>query len=260
MKQTLFAFLVLVLISSCSNNKKEATAVKNNDWTNLHLKGMVKSLEGTSYTPDSTGKIGEMDSCCIETMQMDDKGYNTMSQTKDSKGNIKSETTITRYEGGQVKEVVTIANGKKTNSFSIDIDKDGKYTGARGYDSAGKMLSYYTDLTEDDYGAVTGGIEHHADSSLKSSFKAENNKGMQVNATAKDSAGNVTSTYKADLDDKGNIVRETTTFVVNGTSTTTITTYKYDNFDDQGNWMQRTAVNEKGKATKVVKRKYEYYK
>jgi len=260
MKQTLFTFFILVLVSSCSNNKKETTAVKNNDWTNQHLKGMVKSIEGTSYTPDSTGKIGEMDSCCIEMMQFDDKGYNTMTQSKDSKGNIKSETTITHYDGGQVKEFVTMANGKKANSFSIDIDKDGKYTGARSYDSASKMMGYYTDLTEDDYGAVTGGIEHHADSSLKSSFKADYNKGMQVNATGKDSAGNVTSTYKADLDDKGNIVRETTTNVINGTSTTTITTYKYDNYDDQGNWTQRTTLNEKGKATKVGKRKYEYYK
>lgn len=260
MKKILLALTIGAFLFSCSNKKTETEAAKNSDWTNQHLKGKVQSYEETSYTPDSTGKIGAMDSCCVDIEQYDAKGYGTSSQNKDSKGALKNETSISHYDGGQVKEFVTMENGKKSSSFSIDIDKDGKYTGARAYDSAGKLTSFYTDLKEDDYGAVTSGIEHKPDSSVKSSFTAEYDKGMQVSSTGKDSSGKVTFSFKAELNDKGDLAKRTTTNVGKDSTTTTVTTYKYDSYDDQGNWTQRTTYNDKGKATKVVKRAYTYYK
>jgi hypothetical protein len=260
MKKVFLIISTTLVLVSCSNDKKETSVAKNSDLTGQHLAGNVKTFEETSYTPDSTGKTGAMDSCCIESSQFDDKGYNTSTQSKDSKGNVKNETTISHYDGGQAKDIVTMSNGKKTSTFSIEINKDGKYSGAKIYDSAGKMTSYYTDLTEDDYGAVTSASEHKADSSAKSFFNAEYNKGLQVNSTGKDSSGKVTFTYKAELDDKGNISKTTTTSVTKDSTTTTVLTFKYDSFDTEGNWTQRTTYNDKGKATKVVKRAYTYYK
>ncbi len=43
-------------------------------------------------------------------------------------------------------------------------------------------------------------------------------------------------------------------------TTTTTTKYKYDSFDDQGNWTQRTISDEKGKITKILKREITYFK
>ena len=260
MKKILLALAIGAFLFSCSNKKTETEVAKNSDWTNEHLKGKVQSYEETSYTPDSTGKIGAMDSCCVETRNYDEKGYSSTSQSKDSKGTLTSETTISHYDGGQVKEFVSMEKGKKASSFSIDIDKDGKYSGARAYDSTGKLTSFYTDLKEDDYGAVTTGIEHKPDSSVKSSFTAEYDKGLQISSTGKDSSGKVTFSYKAELNDKGDIAKSTATNVGKDSTTTKVTTYKYDSYDDAGNWTQRTAYDDKGKATKVVKRTYTYYK
>jgi inorganic pyrophosphatase len=43
-------------------------------------------------------------------------------------------------------------------------------------------------------------------------------------------------------------------------TTTKTTTFKYDSYDEQGNWTQRTTFDDKGKATKVIKRTHTYYK
>lgn len=147
-------------IVSCNNSTNETTVAKNSDWTIQNLKGMVKSIEETSYTPDSTGKIGAMDSCCITTDQYGEKGYITSSGKKDSKGNTGESTIMTHYDKGQMKSIANSKTGKMTGGFEIDIDKDGKYSGARELDSAGKATFYYTGLTEDEYGAVTSGTRH----------------------------------------------------------------------------------------------------
>lgn len=260
MRKLLLTLIMGYLLVSCSTKNKETESAKNSDWTTQNLKGKVQSLEESSYTPDSAGKIDAMDSCCTYVQQFDEKGYNTSSSTKDSKGTVKDETTISHYDGGQAKEVVTMSNGKKTSSFSIQIDKDGKYSGAKAFDSAGKLISFYTNLKEDDYGAVTNGVEHKADSSIKSSFTSEYNKGMQVSTIGKDSSGKVTYTFKSELNDKRDIAKSTSTNTTKDSTTTKVLTYKYDSYDDEGNWTQRTTFNDKGKATKVVKRTYTYYK
>lgn len=36
--------------------------------------------------------------------------------------------------------------------------------------------------------------------------------------------------------------------------------YKYDSFDDKGNWTQRTQSDENGKPEKITKREITYYK
>lgn len=249
------------ILVSCKDSKKETTAVvKNNDWTSQNLKGMVKSTEQTTYTPDSAGKTGEMDSCCIVTEEYDDKGYTTSSTRKDSKGNNGETTTMTRYEKGQMKAVTYSKSGKNTGGMEIDIDKDGKYSGARELDSAGKLLFYYTGITEDEYGAVTSGTRHKPDSSVFGTFKNEYKNGIQVGNSYTDSSGKEMSSSKSELNDKGDVVKTTETNAGKDSTTTTVTTYTYDSWDEQGNWTQRTTYNDKGKATKVTKRTLTYYK
>lgn len=260
MKKLLLLLLTGMILVSCKDSKKETDVIKNNDWTSQNLKGMVKSTEQSTYTPDSTGKTGEMDSCCIVTEEYDDKGYTTSSTRKDSKGNAGETTTMTRYEKGQVKTVTYSKSGKTTGGMEIDIDKEGKYSGARELDSAGKLLYYYTDITEDEYGQVTSGTRHKADSSVFGRFKNEFVKGIQVGNSYTDSTGKVTYSSKSELNDKGDVVKTTETNAGKDSTTTTVTTYTYDSMDEQGNWTQRTSYNDKGKAIKVTKRTITYYK
>lgn len=249
-----------MIFVSCKNSTDKTTVAKNSDWTNQNLKGMVKSIEQTTYTPDSTGKTGEMDSCCINTDQFDEKGYLISSAKKDSKGNESETTSFTHYDKGQMKSVSNSKNGKNTGGFEIDIDKDGKYSGAREVDSSGKMVFYYTGLTEDEYGGVTSGTRHKADSSVFGMFKNEYSKGMQIGSSFTDSSGKQVNTSKSELNDKGDLAKTTETNVGKDSTTTTVTTYTYDSRDEQGNWTQRTTYNDKGKATKVTKRTITYYK
>jgi len=83
---------------------------------------------------------------------------------------------------------------------------------------------------------------------------------MQKSMTAKDSVGKMVYSYKAELNDKGEVAKSTSVEVGKDSTTTKVNTFTYDSFDEQGNWTQRTTYDEKGKATKVVKRAFTYFK
>lgn len=237
----------------------ETEVVKYSDWKAQNLKGMVKSIETTSFTPDSTGAVSTPDSCCVEMETYDEKGYTTGYSSKTLTGLPSDEMSMSRHAGGQWKEMVNKKDGKTLSTFSIAIDADGKYIGAKEFDSSGTLTSYYTDLTEDADGNVTGGIMHNPDSSVKSSFEAKYNNGMQISNIAKDSTGKVVFEYNSELNDKGDIIKTTTKETGKDSTTTKVETFTYDSYDEQGNWTQRTTYDEKGKATKVRKRVIAYY-
>lgn len=259
MKKIVMTLCAGLFLMACNEKKQEAEAPKNTDLIGQNLKGKVKQTEETPYQVDSTGKIGAMDSCCIEVQEFDEKGYNSSTISRNSLGKITSETTITHYDGGQVKEFVNMADGKKKSSFSIQIDKDGKYSGAQSYDSTGKMDGYYTDLKENEYGAVLEGKQYKPDSTLKSSFISVYDKAIFISGTNTDSSGKEVNTAKIKLNDKRDVIERTNTDVGKDSTTTKVTVYKYDSYDEQDNWTQRTSYDDKGKATKIVKRTITYY-
>ena len=72
-------------------------------------------------------------------------------------------------------------------------------------------------------------------------------------------------TYAQTYDDKNNVIESTykevkTDSTKKDTTITTITKYRYDTFDDKGNWTQRTEMDKDGKPVKIVKRTITYYK
>ncbi len=260
MKNLLLLFFSGTIMSSCNNETKEAEVAKNSDWMAQNLRGMTQSMESTSYTPDSTGKTGAMDSCCITVDEFDKTGYISATTKKDSSGNITENSTMLHYDKGQMKSVTTTKNGKPFSGFKTQIDKDGKYSSGQETDSVGKTTFFFTDLKEDDYGAVTTGTTHKTDSTVDGIFENDYAKGMQVAGRYKDSSGKEVYNSKSELNDKGDVVKTTEMNVTTDSTSNTITTYKYDSYDDKGNWTRRTSYNDKGKATKVVKRAYTYYK
>ncbi len=208
---------------------------------------------------DSTGKIGEMDSCCASINEFHEKGYNPKFYSNDSKGNIKEEGTLTPYEGGQLKEAITMADGKKKSSFTVRIDKEGKSSGGQSYDSTDKMDTYFTDLKENEYGAVTAGKAYKADSTLKYSFTNDYDKAINRGGHT-DSACKMIYESKMKVNDKGDVVEMNNISVSKDSVIHKKETYSYESYDDQGNWTQRTTYDDNGKVTKIVKRVISYYK
>jgi hypothetical protein len=259
MKRIMSLFFAGLFFVACNSNTKEAEGPKNTDLISQNLKGKVQRLEETPYKVDSTGKIGEMDSCCVTITEFDEKGYSPKYTTKDNKGKIKEESTLIRYEGGQMKDFVTMADGKKKSSFTIQIDKDGKYIGGQSFDSSGKMDSYFTDLKENEYGAVTNGKAYKTDSTLKYTFTNNYDKAIYMGGHT-DSAGKMINETRVKVNDKGDMTEMNSTNVTKDSTINKKETFTYESYDDNGNWTQRTAYDEKGKATKILKRVITYYK
>jgi hypothetical protein len=140
------------------------------------------------------------------------------------------------------------------------VGKDGNYSGARSFDSTGKMDSYYTDLTSNDYGQLTSFRQFKPDSILKMSVTSTYAKQLFTGNSVKDSSGKETYSSKITLDDKNNVIENTTKEVTKDSTINKTIKYHYDIFDDKGNWTQRTEMDENGKPVQIDKRTITYYK
>lgn len=258
MKKILFVLSTGMLLFACNTVSTKETSATNTDLIQQNLKGKVQSLTEQSYTVDSTGNM-KKDSVAYVS-DFDEKGYSNKGQTKDSAGNVKEETLITRYDNGTPKEITTKANGKQTKKFVIALDSNKKFSLVNVYDSTDKITSYYKEITQDQFENVLGATEYTPDNKFKSSFTQTYTNGHFAGTVGKDSTGkeNYRSAYK--LDDKGNFSEGSEMNVTKDSTKTTLTTFKYDSFDDKGNWTQRTQYNDKNKPIKVVKRTLTYYK
>ena len=255
MKKIFVAVLMLVLACNQSSEKK---FLQIPDIRQENLKGSVKRVETATYTVDSMGKMGPMDTCCNSVEEFDDNGFSSRYVTKDSKGNVKSEQLFTHSDDGLFTGMSTVTMSKKTSSMTVEFDKDRKYSVAKVLDSTGKMDSYFDGITTNEFGEITGATEHHPDGSLKGSFVSTYQNEFFVANESKDSIGKVTYRSSVKLNDKNDQEQVTATTFDKDSSTTTVTTYKYDGWDDHGNWTEQTTYNDKGKATKIIRRTITY--
>ena len=252
---------ILILAACNSGGKKDAgTKMAMSDIAGDNLKGDISSIEESPYKTDSAGKIGEMDSCCINITEYDANGNSSKSVSKDSKGTLSSESVFTRHPNGLFKSVANTAKGKSTGGFNTEVDEKGNYTLAQAIDSNGKNDIYYTNITQNDLGQVTGWKQYDKDSVFRQEGEAKFDKNLQMSFTLKDSTGKVKSTSSSKYNDKGEQVESSNTNITKDTTTNTVTKYTYETHDDMGNWTQRTTWNDKGKATAIAKRTYTYRK
>ena len=248
---------------ACNSTEKTGSKVKYSSLVSQGLKGDISSIEETSYKADSTtGKIGEMDSCCVSVTEYDENGNDIKSVSKDSKGNPSSESIVTHHPNGLFKSVANTntAKGKSTGGFETKIDDKGNYTWAGEIDSNGKGGIYYTNITQNEEGEVTGWKQYDKDSVFRQTGEAKYDKHLFMSSTNKDSVGKVKSTSIAKYNDKGEQTEYSYTDMSKDTTKTTVTKYTYDAHDEMGNWTQRTTWNDKGKATGIMKRKFTYRK
>ncbi len=258
MKKIVVIAAGVFILAACSNEEKTAGSVKYSDLTSEGLKGKITAIEEAPYKTDSTGKAGEMDSCCTDKWQYDENGNYIGSTSKDSKGGLKSESVAERYPDGLWKGEKTTRDGKKT-AIETKIDDKGNWVSAQAWDSSGNMDVYYTNITQTESGQVKSWKEYrNKDSAFTQEWESTFDKNLQTGYTMKDSVGKIKSSGSFKYNDKGERTEESNTNVTKDSTTTTVTKYSYETHDDQGNWTQRTTWNDKGKATRVTKRTYTY--
>ena len=90
----------LATLSFACNQKTEKKFLQIPDAEQENLKGTVKQVETDTYTVDSTGKMGAMDTCCNYIEEFDNNGFSSKYTTKDGKGNVKSEQSFTHNDQG----------------------------------------------------------------------------------------------------------------------------------------------------------------
>ena len=262
MTKFFMGIFAIVLFAACNSAGKEETAAKMapSDLALEGLKGDISAIEESPYKTDSTGKPGDIDSCCISAWEYDNNGYNTKWTSKDSKGTIKEAGENTRYPNGMWKGNVNTKNGKTSGSLETAMDDKGMYISAVAKDSAGKLDVYYTNISQNENGQVLGWKQYDKDSVFRQEGESKYDKNLQTSFTMKDSVGKLKSSAAYKYNDKGEQVEVSNTNVTKDSSTTTVTKYTYNTHDEMGNWTERTAWNDKGKATAVARRTYTYKK
>jgi hypothetical protein len=261
MRKVVLLLPFLAFIFACENKatQKNAESLQNTDLIQLNLKGEVKNLTEMTYTADSTGNMDKMDSL-VNVYDFDDKGYLTRFHTKDQGGAVKTEQTFIRNDKGALNEFITKKDGKQTYRLVTEIDKDGKYSGGVTYDSTGKQDSYFKDLATNEYGIVYAGKQYDMNNKIKSTWDMKYDKANFLGGTSTDSTGKPSYTGTVVLNEKGDPAEETSATRDKDTTKTEKMVYKYDTYDDKGNWVQRTTYNEKEKPSKIIKRTFIYYK
>ncbi len=258
MKKFSFVFITILIALSCNEKKEEA--LKNIDTIADNLKGKVEQTIDTDYKVDSSGKMGEQDSCCVVTTGYDEKGYINGYGSDNKSGTERTKEEYSHYDNGAMKSVNSTKNGKQLSKIAIAIDKDGKYTTAESFDSTGKMDSYYTDIVSNDYGQLTSFKQYKLDSTLKMSMQSNYDSQFFMGNNVKDSIGKETYTTSLKRDGKNNITERKTMNAGKDSTTNKVVKYTYDSEDDKGNWTQRTELDENGKPVKITKRTITYYK
>ena len=257
-------FIAGILLFACNNSDdsktESASKTTYRDLTSENLKGDISSYEETPYKTDSTGKIGEMDSCCVTKTDYDENGNAVKSVSKDSKGTISNESVLTRHSNGQFKSAADSKDGKSKGGFETTIDDKGNFSWARAIDSNGKTDVYYTNITQNDVGEVIGWKQFDKDSVFRQAGENNYDGHKILETTIKDSVGKLKNSTKFTYNDKGEQIESANTTVTKDTTTTKVTKYTYETHDDMGNWTRRTTWDDKGKATAITKRTYTYRK
>jgi hypothetical protein len=257
MKKMILLLAATAFIFSCNEKKKELP--QNADLHTDNLNGHVEQVVSTDYKVDSSGKIGDQDSCCVVVSKYDENGWITEYNSNDKATPNKKSEIFTHDENGLIKEVKVTTDGKLSSTISVKSE-NGKYVSAQEYDSANKLKNYYTDLTQNEYALLTGMKKFNADSTLSGTMSTTYNKQIFTGNETKDSVGKVVYASTVKLDDKNNPIEISEKEATKDATKNTVTKYTYAGYDKEGNWIERTEMDENGKPKKITKREITYYK
>ena len=261
MEKLSFVAFVALIVCACNNTPREASEPVRTDLDNDHLNGMVQNFEETTYTADSLGNIGKMDSCCVWTESFDEKGFFTSFSSVDSSGKDASGAIITRTDDNKYLSEERTKEGKPDGGIVVTYDAEGTVQYAVEKDAEGNVTFFHSDVKMNEFDQPVFAKMHHADSSLRGIWTRNYIDGIFAGRTWEDSTGDLVYESKGEVNEKGLLAKMTIREMVEEDSfKTKVLTYAYDSVDDAGNWTQRTVYDEDGKVTEVKKRVFTYYK
>jgi hypothetical protein len=225
------------------------------DLEQVNIKGNVTKLVTETYNVDSLADLGKLELVTIEIF--DELGHTITDITKNFIDKNEVVEFLIFSKNGSLSSSSTYENGKKQSKMLL------KYEGSKCiaieiYDSKDKLESYYDNIQQTEFGLLSGINSYDANGKLIMSYANDYDSIYQIGATAKDSSGMLTSEVKIHLTDKKypeNIL-EVTYF--KDSTVEKYLSYRYDNWDTAGNWIQQTIFNDKGKPVKMIKRIFSY--
>jgi hypothetical protein len=232
---TLIVMLSGILLTSCSGSK--SGKVKN-DLTRENLKGKVKSIESRFYNvvddPSSTVKGTEVSSRKITT-QYDVKG-NTTEYISLNTHDVPYPSRTYKYdERGNCIEIVFPQQDYYPESKNTDFKYDelGNQIEYKSYDMSGSLKLKW-----------------------KNKFDEKGNK-IESKSYTKGIFGSLTNRTTYQYDEKGNVI-EMSNYLPNSSLNYKLT-YKYDKFDEKGNWVSRVIQDNSSSSNQEEERQIEYY-
>ena len=258
MKAIVLFTTCLALITACSNKKDKR--VKHSDLRTENIKGDVSQMTITSYTSDSTGKIGEMQDCCKTVFEYNEDGNLLRQKSINKEGKITEEETTTIHESGLRTSVTTMKEGKRTRYMVFQVNDSGQYFAGKVLDSADKVVMYYEDLVMNEWGQPVSFTLYGKDSTviMKEQAKYEGNKLISYFQTDKN--GKQIARYVHTYNEKNEGIEETAIEMTEEGEKKTTRKHTYGDYDSNGNWTTMTEWNENGKAVSILKREFVYRK
>ena len=243
---------MLVVFVSCSGKPSIKYLT---DLEQENLKGHVAKLVTETYAIDSTGQNEKLESITIEIFN--EFGYTVTDTIKDITGNSEQANFFKYNKNGSLSSVQTFENGKTQSEMLWEYNGD-KCTGTKIYDGAGKLESYYNNISQNKYGLLTGVDSYDTSGKLIMSYTNEYDSIYQVSARAKDSIGILRSEVIIHLTDKKYQANTLETTYEKGSASKKYLSYKYEIGDAAGNWTQQVVFDDKSKAMQKVKRIFSY--
>ena len=249
--------IVLPAFMACNNHPtpKVTTNVQKSDFGFDNLIGKVETIVSTTVNFDSTGKAtGDS----TQTIGDYDKASNIIKESSNDTSGVTTINEVFYYANGFCKEEKTTVNGMVKVRVTIDSVVKGQHTAAKVWDHTGKQVAY-CDAIYNEYGQVTRGKTFNMNGTLQFGWETNFDGHLYVGGSRTDSTGKIVFQGTQKLNDRDDPAEEQYTSVEDGVTTTTNLIFKYDSYDEKGNWTQRSTYKN-GKLKSVVKRTITYYK
>ena len=249
MKKILTFILLVVVLYACKQIRK------NNERFTFPLYGEVKQLIQVNIKLDSLG-IPKADSVTT-TFDFDKWGYFEKVISKDTAGT--KEQKFLRYDNGLYKDFSVFKNNKLQNRWTAELDKAGKYSEVKLYDSANKQNAYITDIKSNEYDIPVSWKQYDMNKKFMIGYTSQFKGKIMISNSMIDSNGKRSFETLVTLNDKEEVIAEKSITLIKDSMVTKETTYTYENYDKAGNWQIMNSF-EKGKKVAILKRSLTYYK
>lgn len=240
------------LIVSCSTRQPIKYLT---DLEQANIKGRVTKLVTETYNVDSLGKARELVSVTIEIFNK--LGYTSTDTARDFMEKNEVVNFLIYNENGSLASLSTFENGKKLSKMLLKYEGD-KCIAVENYDSKNKLESYYGNIQQTDFGLLSSLNSYDNNGNLTMSYANDYDSIYQISATARDSIGMLSSEIKINLTDKKYPENMLEVSYQKDSTITKYLSYKYENWDNEGNWIRQTVFDKKGNAIKIVNRIFDY--